>query len=173
MNALPPRVVCAALVLPGAAIPQVGELTADPMARKAVERRGVEAVLAAERALGREPKEQASNNPGFDVLSTSLGNPSIRIEVKARIAGSDTFIITRTEVLLALNAAPHHRLALVSVHPDGPHLLTRCVTSAMSSRVQTLMAQRLRRRPSALLGALLGGGSSEVLSDHDLMVVLR
>ena len=42
--------------------------------------------------------------------------------MKARIAGADTFVITRTEVLLALNAAPHHRLALVSVHPDGPHL---------------------------------------------------
>lgn len=39
----------------------------------------------------------------------------------ASIAGSDTFVITRTEVLLALNAAPDHRLALVAVHPDGPH----------------------------------------------------
>src|SRR4051794_40914752 len=50
------------------------------------------------------------------------GDPSLRIEVKPRIVGTDTFAITRNEVLLALNAAPHHRLALVSVHPDGPHL---------------------------------------------------
>ena len=36
---------------------------------KEVERRGVELVLAAERALGRAPVEQAFNNPGFDILS--------------------------------------------------------------------------------------------------------
>jgi hypothetical protein len=122
MNAVPPRVVSVALVLPAPVQVHHDALTADPEARKAVERRGVDAVLAAERALGRGPTEQASNNPGFDILSTRPGEPSVRIEVKARIAGSDTFVITRTEVLLALNAAPDHRLALVAVHPDGAHL---------------------------------------------------
>ena len=122
MNAMPPRVVSVALVLPAPVQAAPNAPTADPVARKAIERRGVEAVLAAERKLGREPIEQPSNNPGFDILSTRPGDPSLRIEVKARIAGADTFIITRTEVLLALNAAPHHRLALVSVHPDSSHL---------------------------------------------------
>jgi superfamily II DNA or RNA helicase len=122
MNAMPPRVVSVALVLPAPVQAPLDVAAADPVARKAVERRGVDAVLAAERALGREPIEQASNNPGFDILSTQPGDPSLRIEVKARIAGADTFTITRSEVLLALNAAPHHRLALVSVHPDGSHL---------------------------------------------------
>jgi superfamily II DNA or RNA helicase len=122
MNAMPPRVVSVALVVPAAVQMPADVLTADPVARKAVERRGVDAVLAAERSLGREPIEQPPNNPGFDILSRRSGDPSLRIEVKARIAGADTFVITRTEVLLALNAAPHHRLALVSVHPDGSHL---------------------------------------------------
>lgn len=122
MSAMPPRVVSVALVLPATAQQYQDAHTADPGARKAIERRGVDAVLAAERSLAREPTEQASNNPGFDILSTHPGQPGVRIEVKARIAGSDTFVITRTEVLLALNAAPYHRLALVSVHPDGPHL---------------------------------------------------
>ena len=66
------------------------------------------------------PEEQAHNNPGFDVLSRPAEGAGIRIEVKARIEGSDTFTITRTEVLTALNAAPDHRLALVRVSASGP-----------------------------------------------------
>ncbi len=124
MAPLPPKVVSVALVVPGASrarawfdVTDYANLAA---ARKAVERRGVDLVLAAERALGRVPVEQAFNNPGFDVLTSREGEPSIRIEVKARVLGADTFSITRTEVLTALNVAPDHRLALVSVHPDGP-----------------------------------------------------
>ena len=105
-------------------IPHIEEPGAKPktFARDtaAVERRGVDAVLAAERSLGRVPVEQAHNNPGFDILSHNAGEPSIRIEVKARIAGSDTFTITRTEVLTAVNTEHDHRLALVSVSLEGP-----------------------------------------------------
>ncbi|QEM45169.1 DUF3883 domain-containing protein [Mycolicibacterium grossiae] len=121
MSPLPPRIISAALVVPASGGDSEHSPTVDVDARKAVERRGVDAVLAAERALGHSPLEQASNNPGFDILSQRQGETNLRIEVKARIAGSDTFTITRTEVLLALNAAPNHRLALVSVHPDGAH----------------------------------------------------
>lgn len=122
MSPLPPRIISAALVVPAPTNVPANSLTADPGARKAIERRGVDAALAAERSLGRVPIEQPVNNPGFDILSKRLGEPNLRIEVKARVAGSDTFSITRTEVLLALNAGANHRLALVSVHPDGPHL---------------------------------------------------
>ena len=74
---------------------------------KEVERRGVELVLATERALGRTPVEQAFNNPGFDILSTSpTASDPIRIEVKARIAGAEDFFVTHNEVLTALNSAP-------------------------------------------------------------------
>ena len=123
MAPVPPRIMAIALVLPQQIEPEVGP-DPDPQTfardTAAVERRGVDAVLAAERRLGRIPVEQAHNNPGFDVLSRRSGEPSIRIEVKARIAGSDTFTITRTEVLTALNTEHDHRLALVSVSMDGP-----------------------------------------------------
>ena len=122
MQARPPRVVTAALVLPLAAVQ--AEIPEDaPMhavETKDVERRGVECVLAAERALGRVPVEQAFNNPGFDVLSQRDGEDPIRIEVKARITGADDFFVTHNEVLTALNAAPRYRLALVRVDPRGP-----------------------------------------------------
>jgi superfamily II DNA or RNA helicase len=122
MQARPPRVITAALVLPLSTVQP--ELPADApvraVATKEVERRGVELVLKVERALGREPVEQAFNNPGFDVLSSREGEDPIRIEVKARLAGADDFYVTHNEVLTALNTAPRYRLALVRVDPGGP-----------------------------------------------------
>jgi superfamily II DNA or RNA helicase len=121
MQAKPPRVVTAALVLPLTAVET--QVPADaPMhavETKEVERRGVDLVLATERELGRTPIEQAFNNPGFDVLSQRDGEDPIRIEVKARIAGADDFYVTHNEVLTARNSAPRYRLALVRVDPRG------------------------------------------------------
>lgn len=119
MSPVSPKIKAIALVMPRGVGTGVGVHSVDVEARKAVERRGVDAVLAAEHALGREPEEQASNNPGFDVLSRTPENEWLRIEVKARIEGADTFSITRTEVMTALNVGDNHRLALVRVSPDG------------------------------------------------------
>jgi Domain of unknown function (DUF3883) len=91
-----------------------------PSRPKEVERRGVEAVLAAERALGRNPVEQPFWNPGFDILSEVPGGDPIRIEVKARLEGERDFFITPNEVLHGRNSAPRYRLALVTVDPRGP-----------------------------------------------------
>ena len=88
---------------------------------KAVERRGVELVLAAERRLGREPQELMFTNPGYDVLSIPPdGGPSIRIEVKARLEGAEDFYVTHNEIIIGKNAIPHYRLALVTVSKAGP-----------------------------------------------------
>lgn len=121
MQARPPRVVTAALVLPLAAVEaQVADdAPIHAVETKEVERRGVDLVLRTERALGRTPIEQAFNNPGFDVLSQREGDDPLRIEVKARIAGADDFFITHNEILTARNSAPRYRLALVRVDPRG------------------------------------------------------
>ena len=136
MTSRPPRVVAAALVLSLAAVDN--DLPADaPMhavATKEVERRGVDAVLAAERALGREPEEQPFNNPGYDILSVDPDGRSIRIEVKARLLGAEDFFITHNEVLTGKNAAPDYRLALVAVHPDGSaHDVVRYLSDPFAS----------------------------------------
>ena len=86
----------------------------------ATDRRAVDAVLAAERALGREPTEMPHNNPGYDVRSTTADGRTVRIEVKGRVAGAEDFVTTRNEVLTAKNLGEDHRLALVEVSPDGP-----------------------------------------------------
>jgi superfamily II DNA or RNA helicase len=133
MSTPPPRVTAAAIVIPARwlddldpAAPAAGEEADLPMVpthaveTKAVERRGVDAVIAAERALGRAPEEQASNNKGFDIRSVAPDGSSLIIEVKARIEGAEDFHITHSEVMAAKNSVPNYRLALVRVDPRGP-----------------------------------------------------
>ncbi len=136
LSTRPPRVTACALVLPlsyaapdptpeaGDAAVEVPGLPPDHAVETTeVERRAVDAVLAAERALGRVPVEQPHNNPGFDILSevvtdTGVADP-VRIEVKGRVADAEDFWVTHTEVMTGKNAAPRYRLALVRVDPRG------------------------------------------------------
>jgi superfamily II DNA or RNA helicase len=123
MSAKPPLVVAAALVLP-AGLLDLGLPAEAPIRAKetkTVERRGVELVLAHERAIGRVPEEQAFNNPGYDILSTDPATgDTYRIEVKTRLAGAADFWVTHNEVITGKNAAPRYRLALVKVDHSGP-----------------------------------------------------
>lgn len=84
-----------------------------------VERRAVDAVLIAEKALGRNPVEMPRNNPGYDVQSADGAGRIYHIEVKGRIAGSTTFTVTANEVSFAQTQGDRHRLALVEVSSDG------------------------------------------------------
>ncbi|GAA1399265.1 helicase-related protein [Pseudonocardia kongjuensis] len=113
-----PTVVGAALIIPAGLVS-----TPDgqhPVNTTISERRAVDAVLAAEKALGRDAEEMPHNNPGYDIRSTAPGQPTIFIEVKGRMAGADDFFVTYNEVLFGKNAGDNHRLALVSVSQDGP-----------------------------------------------------
>jgi superfamily II DNA or RNA helicase len=124
LSPLPPVVVGGALVVPRGLLERLrGERSGDPgvgaRERERVERIAVDAVLAAERALGRVPVEQPSTNPGFDILSRPRdGGPLLFIEVKGRVAGASTFTITKNEVLHALNKGSDYVLALVRVDGD-------------------------------------------------------
>ena len=139
MRTPPPRVVASAIVIPAAWLDDVeagdgpdaepasaGESSGDlprvptfAVETKAVERRAVDAVLAAERALGRNPIEMPVNNPGYDIRSERPDGTGLLIEVKGRIAGAKDFKITHNEVMAAKNATPNYRLALVRVDPRG------------------------------------------------------
>lgn len=122
MSMRPPQIITSALVLPlsmlESELPQAAPIHAKET--KEVERRGVDLVLAHEHRLGRVPQEQAFNNKGFDILSTAPDGSTYRIEVKARIDGTEDFFVTHNEVMLGKNAAPRYRLALVRVDPRGP-----------------------------------------------------
>lgn len=118
LAASPPTVIGAALVIPAGLVP--GEVADHARETARVERRAVDKVLEAERALGRDPVEMPHNNPGYDIRSTTPDGRSVFIEVKGRIAGAGDVTITLNEVLLGKNVPAAHRLALVEVSPDGP-----------------------------------------------------
>ncbi len=132
LAALPPVVVGAALVVPAGLLARLGAArpaesgaqhrpmpAPSPVARRAVERRAVEAVLDAEDALGRRPTEMPPNNPGFDIRSEAPDGGLLFLEVKGRVTGAETFVVTRNEILHGLNVPDAWVLALVEVSPEG------------------------------------------------------
>lgn len=124
LSVRPPTIAGAALVISRGLLDRLLGRRQRPAASYAretafVERRAIEAVLSAERSLGRQPQEMPHNNPGYDIRSVA-DDRVVMIEVKGRIAGADDFTITHNEVLTAKNLGDGYRLALVEVSPDGP-----------------------------------------------------
>jgi superfamily II DNA or RNA helicase len=120
LQPLPPTVASLALVVPQGLLDRLAGLRDRPAEHYTkdtteVEMRAVRAVVAAERALGREPDVQPHSNPGFDIKSWDpAAGHSVFIEVKGRIEGAEDFTVTRTEVVHGKNA-DHYRLALVKI----------------------------------------------------------
>ncbi|MGI5190544.1 helicase-related protein [Promicromonospora sp. CA-289599] len=120
LTAQVPHIRGSALVIPGGMDPararrEGGEAPHHPKDTARVERRAVDAVLAAERGLDAEPFEMPPNNPGFDIRSVRTDGTVVQIEVKGRIVGADDFTVTKNEVIHAKNLGETHRLALVEV----------------------------------------------------------
>ncbi|MDD6180988.1 MAG: helicase-related protein [Desulfovibrionaceae bacterium] len=133
ISALPPVVMGGALIIPaGLAARLTGRplpaACADAEARRATELAAMQAVMAVERQLGFLPRDVSAARCGYDIESAvpdalERGLPSLRfIEVKGRAAGADTVIVTRNEILTALNQPEQFLLALVEV--DGPRTRT-------------------------------------------------
>jgi superfamily II DNA or RNA helicase len=123
--ARPPVISAAALVIPQGLLNKLrygSEERWSRLPRDTTEsdRRAIAAVLAAERALGREPREMPHNNPGYDIVSRRPDGHLIYIEVKGRVEGAEDFWVSRTEALHGKNATVGSRLALVSVSGSGP-----------------------------------------------------
>ena len=123
ISALPPQVRGGAVVAPGgllrgaAKAGDLRETTAE--GRAAVERLAMEAVMAAERALGHAPGDVSGERLGYDIESRERGTGRLRfIEVKGRAEGAETVTVTRNEILTALNAPDAYILAVVEV-ADG------------------------------------------------------
>jgi superfamily II DNA or RNA helicase len=125
IQALPPQVKGAALVLPIAMLRQQSGVVPDgfaqdALARAAIERLAMEAVMAAERALGREPRDVSAEKVGYDIESRDPQSGHLHfVEVKGRIEGGDTVTVTTNEMLVALNAGDRFVLAIVPVGDGG------------------------------------------------------
>jgi hypothetical protein len=124
LSALPPVVAGAALVVPAGLVARLRGDAPEPPApfaleRAVVERRAIDAVVAAEEALGHQVTVMPPSNPGFDLRSETAAGGLRFLEVKGRISGADTFMVTRNEILHALNVPDAWLLALVEVTPEG------------------------------------------------------
>jgi Domain of unknown function (DUF3883) len=131
ITALSPVLKGAALVIPRgllqSRLPQVDPpkpfgFSEDPAARSVVEQLAMDAVMAAERALGNVPKEVSGEKKGWDIESRDLRLGHLRfIEVKGRHAEARDVIITKNEILASLNAPAAFILALVRVENGFAH----------------------------------------------------
>lgn len=88
----------------------------DPIARRKIEILAMEAVMAAERALGNAPSDVSAQKVGYDILSVPANGAHLRfIEVKGRIDGADTVMLTRQEIITSLHEPTKYILAIVQI----------------------------------------------------------
>lgn len=121
---LPPVVVGGALIVPMGLLARMGGEgeAPDTHARETarVERMAMDAVMAAERALGYEPRDVSALKCGWDIECRVGETGRLRlIEVKGRAAGARTVTVTKNEILHALNAPESYILAVVEVDGDA------------------------------------------------------
>jgi superfamily II DNA or RNA helicase len=120
ISALPPLIRGGAIVVPIGLIRQTGNDRPAPKELSErdveVERLAMEAVMAAERALGFDPRDISALKVGYDIESREQVTGRLRfIEVKGRVQGADTITVTRNEILTALNKPDSFILGIVEV----------------------------------------------------------
>ncbi len=124
ISALPPVIRGGAIVVPAGLLRKVTGEKAAPaeLAENTaeVEKLAMDAVMTAERSLGFEPRDVSKAKLGYDVESRDPNNGGLRfIEVKGRIEGADTVMVSRNEILTALNKPDSFILAIVQVSDGG------------------------------------------------------
>jgi len=106
--------------------------SADAAARRLIELAAMNAVIATERTLGNVPTDVSAQKIGYDVVSYDPATKHLRfIEVKGRIQGADTVMITRQEVITSLHEPDKYILAVVHVE-NGEAGAPRYVRGALS-----------------------------------------
>ena len=123
ISAKAPILKSGALIIPAGLLRQTkGETpnaAVDAEARKRVELLAMEAVFAAERAMGRTPIDKsAERGIGYDVLSTDSEGNQFFIEVKGRAEGADSVTLTFNELKCGNNMPKSFRLASSTISGD-------------------------------------------------------
>ena len=141
ISAQPPRVRGGMVVVPkGLLLARAAAATGakpsafaeDPEARRVSELKAMEAVFKAERALGNEPLDVSAQKVGYDIASFDPRSGHLRfIEVKGRIDGADTVMLTRQEIITSLHEPGKYILAIVQIE-SGYAQEPRYVRGALS-----------------------------------------
>ncbi len=124
---LPPLILGAALVVPRGLIEaSSGHVTnfntTTSVDRLEIAARARSIVMARERSFGFEPVDREFERVGYDIESKMPGTGDLRfIEVKGRIADSETITVTKNEILFSLNNPDRYILGIVEFYPDGSH----------------------------------------------------
>lgn len=124
LSPLPPVVLGGAMIVPIGALRKFqGQSDAPPptfaLSTEESERRGMHAVMEAERQLGFIPRDVSDKNLGYDVESSIPDTGLLRfIEVKGRVRGAATITITKNEILTGLNKPEQFILAVVLLDPS-------------------------------------------------------
>ncbi|GGY37124.1 protein NO VEIN domain-containing protein [Parvularcula lutaonensis] len=166
ISAQPPRVRGGMVVIPrgllGARLPRPdvaggkpSGFAEDPVARREIELKAMDAVMAAERGLGNTPTDVSAQKVGYDIASFDPKTEHLRfIEVKGRIDGADTIMVTRQEVITSLHEPDKFILAIVQVENGfarEPRYVRRPFTQEPEfgvTAIQVNMKQLLERSES-------------------------
>lgn len=125
----PPRITTGAMIIPrglvGEALHRPGDTAPDAESRRSIELAAMAAVETIERRLGYIPHDISAENVGYDIESAvpeskrTPDDPVLRfIEVKGRAKGADIVMVTKNEILTALNSPDQYILAIVEVDND-------------------------------------------------------
>ena len=155
ISSQPPRVRGGMVVIPRGLLEErlapamPNRFSEDPAARRAIELAAMEAVMASERALGNAPVDVSAQKIGYDIASHDPGTGHLRfIEVKGRIDGADTVMITRQEIITSLHEPDKFILAVVSVNggfAHEPRYIRGSLTEREPSFLETAIQFDLRR----------------------------
>ena len=124
ISSMEPVVIGGALIVPQSLLEASDFDTSVPSPvsqtnRERIDRLAVDAVIEAERSLGREPMEMPHHNPGFDIESRDPStNQLLFIEVKGKAAGATSVTVSKTQISTALNKPDGFVLAIVEVESD-------------------------------------------------------
>jgi superfamily II DNA or RNA helicase len=130
ITALPPVLRGAALVIPRGLLAARAEpataraigMAEDASSRAEVERMAMDAVMAAERALGHAPRDVSAEKKGWDIESRHGQSGHLRfLEVKGRHEDGVSVILTKNELLACLNTPDAFILAIVRVAAGFAH----------------------------------------------------
>jgi superfamily II DNA or RNA helicase len=156
ISSQPPRVRGGMVVIPrgllagrqlASAVPP--QFAIDPAARRKIELAAMAAVIASETTLGHKPVDVSAKKVGYDIESYDPTSGHMRfIEVKGRVEGADSVIITRQEIITSLHEPEKFILAIVSV-TDGRALEPRYLRGPLVDRepsfLETAIQFDLRR----------------------------
>lgn len=131
ISSQPPRIRGGMIVVPRGLLlerrPMEFGFSEDPVARRDIERKAMDVVMAAERQLGNQPEDVSARKVGYDIASYDPDADHMRfIEVKGRVDQADTVMITRQELITSLHEPKKFILAVVQVEngvPQAPHYI--------------------------------------------------